>query len=113
MGDITGDLNEHGAWAVYNNGGTTGDIDGSLICGATGQFPIFGPFRLVAIQAGNIDVPPAERQSVDAEQRLPCAPRCAAASSMTGERRPAKWLRAEHRAGQHRDRRQKGRHQDF
>ena len=37
-----------GAWAVYNNGGTIGDIDGSLICGATGQFPIFGPFRLVA-----------------------------------------------------------------
>ena len=57
IGDITGDLtagNANGAWAVYNNGGTIGDIDGSLICGATGQFPIFGPFRLVANPANNV-----------------------------------------------------------
>ena len=100
IGDITGDMtagNANGAWAVYNNGGTIGDItgddsrrrqwrmggvqhggtigdiDGSLICGATGQFPIFGPFRLVANPANNVIVLPAERQSVDAEQRLPCA----------------------------------------
>ena len=58
IGDITGDLtagNVDGAWAVYN-GGTIGDIDGSLICGATGQFPIFGPFRLVANSTNSIDV---------------------------------------------------------
>ena len=57
IGDITGDLtagNVNGAWAVYNGGGTIGDIDGSLICGATGQFPIFGPFRLVANPANNV-----------------------------------------------------------
>ena len=59
IGDITGDLtagDANGAWAVYNNGGTIGDIDGSLICGATGQFPIFGPFRLVANPANSITV---------------------------------------------------------
>ena len=58
IGDITGDMtagNANGAWAVYNGGGgTIGDIDGSLICGATGQFPIFGPFRLVANPANNV-----------------------------------------------------------
>ena len=58
IGDITGDLtagNVGGAFAVYNGGGgTIGDIDGSLICGATGQFPIFGPFRLVANPANNV-----------------------------------------------------------
>ena len=57
IGDITGDMpagNANGAWAVYNNGGTIGDIDGSLICGATGQFPISGPFRLVANPANNV-----------------------------------------------------------
>ena len=57
IGDITGDMtagNANGAFAVYNNGGTIGDIDGSLICGATGQFPIFGPFRLVANPANNV-----------------------------------------------------------
>jgi len=58
IGDITGDMtagNAGGAFAVYNNdGGTIGDIDGSLICGATGQFPIFGPFRLVANPANNV-----------------------------------------------------------
>jgi len=57
IGDINGDMtagNAGGAWAVYNNGGTIGDIDGSLICGATGQFPIFGPFRLVANPANNV-----------------------------------------------------------
>ena len=56
IGDITGDLtagDANGAWAVYNDG-TIGDIDGSLICGATGQFPIFGPFRLVANPANNV-----------------------------------------------------------
>ena len=56
IGDITGDMtagNANGAFAVYNNG-TIGDIDGSLICGATGQFPIFGPFRLVANPANNV-----------------------------------------------------------
>ena len=59
IGDITGDLtagNVNGAWAVYNGGGTIGDIDGSLICGATGQFPIFSPFRLVADPANAIVV---------------------------------------------------------
>ena len=58
IGDITGDMtagNANGAWAVYNDG-TIGDIDGSLICGATGQFPIFGPFRLVANPANSITV---------------------------------------------------------
>ena len=58
IGDITGDLtagNANGAFAVYNNG-TIGDIDGSLICGATGQFPIFGPFRLVANSTNSIVV---------------------------------------------------------
>ena len=57
IGDITGDLtagNANGAWAVYNNGGTIGDIDGSLICGATGQFPIFGSFRMVANLANSV-----------------------------------------------------------
>ena len=57
IGDITGDLtagDADGACAVYNDGGTIGDIDGSLICGATGQFPIFGPFRLVANPANNV-----------------------------------------------------------
>ena len=57
IGDITGDMtagDASGAWAVYNGGGTIGDIDGSLICGATGQFPIFGPFRLVANPANNV-----------------------------------------------------------
>lgn len=56
IGDITGDLtagDAGGACAVYNDG-TIGDIDGSLICGATGQFPIFGPFRLVANPANNV-----------------------------------------------------------
>ena len=56
IGDITGDMtagDAGGACAVYN-GGTIGDIDGSLICGATGQFPIFGPFRLVANPANNV-----------------------------------------------------------
>ena len=56
IGDITGDLtagNVGGAWAVYN-GGTIGDIDGSLICGATGQFPIFGSFRMVANLANSV-----------------------------------------------------------
>ena len=38
------------------NGGTIGDIDGSLICGATGQFPISGPFRLVANSSNSIVV---------------------------------------------------------
>ena len=58
IGDITGDItagDAGGACAVYN-GGTIGDIDGSLICGATGQFPIFGPFRLVANPANSITV---------------------------------------------------------
>jgi len=56
IGNIIGNLtagDANGAWAVYN-GGTIGDIDGSLICGATGQFPIFGPFRLVANPANNV-----------------------------------------------------------
>ena len=56
IGDIIGNLtagNASGAWAVYN-GGTIGNIDGSLICGATGQFPISGPFRLVANPANNV-----------------------------------------------------------
>ena len=59
IGDITGDMtagDANGAWAVYNDGGTIGDIDGSLICGATGQFPIFGPFRMVANPANSIVV---------------------------------------------------------
>ena len=57
IGDITGDMtagNANGAWAVYNDGGTIGDIDGSLICGATGQFPIFGSFRMVANLANSV-----------------------------------------------------------
>ena len=81
IGDITGDMtagNANGAWAVYNNngtigditgdltagdaggacavynGGTIGDIDGSLICGATGQFPIYGSFRMVANLANSV-----------------------------------------------------------
>ena len=56
IGDITGDLtagDAGGACAVYNNG-TIGDIDGSLICGATGQFPIFGSFRMVANLANSV-----------------------------------------------------------
>ena len=56
IGNIIGNLtagDANGAWAVYN-GGTIGDIDGSLICGATGQFPISGPFRLVANPANNV-----------------------------------------------------------
>ena len=56
IGDITGDLtagDAGGACAVYN-GGTIGDIDGSLICGATGQFPIFGSFRMVANLANSV-----------------------------------------------------------
>ena len=56
IGDITGDMtagNANGAFAVYNNG-TIGDIDGSLICGATGQFPIFGSFRMVANLANSV-----------------------------------------------------------
>ena len=58
IGDITGDLtagDAGGACAVYNDG-TIGDIDGSLICGATGQFPIFGPFKLVANSTNSIVV---------------------------------------------------------
>ena len=56
IGNIIGNLtagNANDACAVYNNG-TIGDINGSLICGATGQFPIFGPFRLVANPANNV-----------------------------------------------------------
>ena len=59
IGDITGDVtggDADGAWAVYNNGGTIGDITGSLICGATGQFPINGPFRMTADPANSITV---------------------------------------------------------
>ncbi len=59
IGDITGDLtagDANSAYALYNDGGTIGNIDGSLICGATGQFPIFGPFRLVANPANSITV---------------------------------------------------------
>ena len=59
IGDITGDVtggDADGAWAVYNNGGTIGDIDGSLICGATGQFPIYGTFRMTTNPANAIVV---------------------------------------------------------
>ena len=56
IGNIIGNLtagDANGAWAVYN-GGTIGDIDGSLICGATGQFPIYGSFRMVANLANSV-----------------------------------------------------------
>ena len=43
------------AWAIYNNG-TMGGIDGSLICGPSGLFPIFGPFKLVANSSNSIVV---------------------------------------------------------
>ena len=33
-----------------------GDIDGSLICGPSGLFPIYGPFKLVANPANAIVV---------------------------------------------------------
>ena len=59
IGDITGDMtagDAEGAYALYNDGGTIGDITGSLICGATGQFPINGPFRMVANPANSIVV---------------------------------------------------------
>ena len=58
IGDITGDLtagNANGAWAIVNNG-TIGGIDGSLICGPIGQFPIWGPFKLVANSSNSIVV---------------------------------------------------------
>ena len=82
IGDITGSQTGGAgvnAWAIYNNGtigdiigdqtggagvnayatvngGTMGDIDGSLICGPSGQFPIYGPFKLVANPANAIVV---------------------------------------------------------
>ena len=59
IGDITGDVtagNVNGAYALYNNGGTIGDITGSLICGATGQFPIYGTFRMTTNPANAIVV---------------------------------------------------------
>ena len=58
IGDITGDVtagDANGAYAIYNSG-TIGDINGSLVCGATGQFPFLGPFRMVANPANAIVV---------------------------------------------------------
>ena len=58
IGDITGDQTGGAgvnAWAIYNSG-TMGDIDGSLICGPSGLFPIYGPFKLVANSSNSIVV---------------------------------------------------------
>ena len=58
IGDIIGDQTGGaggGAWAIVNNG-TMGGIDGSLICGPSGLFPIYGPFKLVANPANAIVV---------------------------------------------------------
>ena len=54
IGDQTGGVGES-AWAIYN-GGTIGGIDGSLICGPSGLFPIYGPFKLVANSSNSIVV---------------------------------------------------------
>ena len=59
IGDITGDQTGgvgESAWAIYNDNGTIGGIDGSLICGPSGLFPIYGPFKLVANPANAIVV---------------------------------------------------------
>ena len=58
IGDITGDQTGGAgvnAYAIYNDG-TIGDIDGSLICGPSGLFPIYGPFKLVANSSNSIVV---------------------------------------------------------
>ena len=54
IGDQTGGVGES-AYAIYN-GGTIGGIDGSLICGPSGLFPIYGPFKLVANSSNSIVV---------------------------------------------------------
>ena len=59
IGDITGDVtggSAKSAYAIYNSGGTIGDITGLLICGATGQFPIYGTFRMTTNPANAIVV---------------------------------------------------------
>ena len=59
IGDITGSQTVGAgvdAYAIYNNGGTIGGIDGSLICGPSGLFPIYGPFKLVANSSNSIVV---------------------------------------------------------
>ena len=53
-GDQTGGAGVN-AWAI-NNSGTMGGIDGSLICGPSGLFPIYGPFKLVANSSNSIVV---------------------------------------------------------
>ena len=59
IGDIIGDQTVGAgvnAYAIYNNNGTMGGIDGSLICVPSGLFPIYGPFKLVANSSNSIVV---------------------------------------------------------
>ena len=56
VGDVTGG-SVAGSVGIYNIGAIGNIIiDGSLICGANGLFPIFGPFKLVANPANAITV---------------------------------------------------------
>ena len=56
IGDIKGNVTDVGAQDSYGiwNVGTIGDIDGVIVCGPTGRFPIFGPFKLVASVASAV-----------------------------------------------------------
>ena len=59
MGDVIGDViggSVSGAIAISSTNGTMGNIDGSLICGANGLFPISGSFKLVSDPANAITV---------------------------------------------------------
>ena len=55
IGNVTGG-SVSGAIAISSTNGTMGNIDGSLICGANGLFPISGSFKLVSDPANAITV---------------------------------------------------------